>query len=47
MDDRFNLLRETLTRLYIYILKTLKKKKNYQWVQITITDSNFTDPLKN
>lgn len=26
MDDCLNLLRETLTRLYIYIFKTFKKK---------------------
>lgn len=42
MDDCLNLLREILTRLYIYIFKTFKKKKLSIDTNNLITDSNFT-----
>lgn len=50
MDVCLNLLRETLTRLYIYILEILKKNI-YIYISMDrnnlITDSNFTYSLKN
>lgn len=48
MDVCLNLLRETLTRLYIYILEILKKNIYISMDRNNlITDSNFTYSLKN